>query len=98
MHSSITIPDELRKKIKRLAALFNTSQVEIIQRAMQLFEEMYLIQNDMKDPRLITILSSISKEVHSKNPNRGRRSKKLSGSGPRIDSLTPAFWGRVVDE
>jgi hypothetical protein len=38
MMTTVSIPDDLRKRLKRLAGQFDTTQAEIIQRALDLFE------------------------------------------------------------
>jgi len=37
--TTVTINDELRKKLKRLAAKYDTNQADIIKRALELFEK-----------------------------------------------------------
>lgn len=98
MPSSVTIPDELRRKIKQLAAFFDTSQAEIIERAITEYERLHIPKDDINDPELIVYLTKISNDVHSKDPSRKKRFEKLNAPGVPIESITPAIWGRFVDE
>ena len=98
MPSSVIIPDELRRKLKQLAAFFDTSQIEIIERAIAEYERLYLPKEDITDPELIVYLTKISKQVHSKDPDRKRRFEKLNAPGVPLETITPAIWGRTVDE
>jgi uncharacterized protein YcaQ len=38
--TTVTISDELRKRLKRLAAKYDTNQAEIIERALEIFEKL----------------------------------------------------------
>ncbi|MHA1167903.1 MAG: hypothetical protein ACTSRU_08790 [Candidatus Hodarchaeales archaeon] len=98
MPSSVTIPEELRRKIKKLAAYFDSSQAEIIDKAITEFEHRHIPKEDFKNPEIIVHLNKISKEVHSKDPDRKRRFKKLNTPGVAIEAMTPATWGRSVDD
>jgi len=95
MPSSVTIPEELRRKIKQLAAFFNISQAEIIERAIIEYERLYLPKDDITDLELIVYLTKISNDVHSKDPERKKRFDKLNAPGVPIESITPAIWGRT---
>ena len=98
MPSSVTIPDELRRKIKQLAAFFDTSQAEIIERAITEFEQLHLPKEDITNPELIVYLTKISNDVHTQDPERKRRFEKLTAPGVPIEAIAPAIWGRSVDE
>lgn len=98
MPTSVTIPDELRRKIKKLAAIFDTSQAEIIKIAISEYEQKFVLKEDFSNPKLIDYLNKISKEVFEQNPDRKIRFQKLTAPGISIDSISPAKWGRSVDE
>lgn len=98
MTSSVTIPDELRRKIKQLAAFYDTSQADILERAIMEFEERHQLTDDIHDPELKAILLKISKQIHTQDPERKKRFEKLSGPGIQITEVTPAIWGRSIDE
>jgi predicted transcriptional regulator len=98
MPSSVTVPDELRRRIKQLAAFFDTSQAEVIERAIAEYEQFHMPKEDITKPELVAYLARISKEVHSKDPARKRRFEKLSGPGVTIEAVSPALWGRSPDE
>lgn len=98
MPSSVTIPDELRRKIKRLAAFFDTSQAEIIYRAIAEYEQLHIPKEDISNPELVVHLTKVSNEVHLNNPHRKKRFEKLSAPGVAIEAIAPAIWGRSIDE
>lgn len=98
MPSSVTIPDELRRKIKQLAAFFDTSQAEIIERAITEFEQLHLPKEDITNPELIVYLTKISTDAHTKDPARKRRFEKLTAPSVPIEAIAPAIWGRSIDE
>ena len=98
MPSSITIPDRLRKKIKKLAALLDTSQSKIISVAIEDYEKKYFLKSDFDDPEVVSLLNSISKEIYEKFPERRRRAELLSQSVDILDSISPAIWGKEVNE
>ncbi len=96
--SSVTIPDDLRRKIKQLAAFFDTSQADIIMRAISEYEQLHVPKEDITDPELIVHLTKVSNEVHRNDSDRRTRFEKLSAPGVAIEAITPAIWGRSVDD
>ena len=68
--SSVTIPDDLRRKIKQLAAFFDTSQADIIKRAITEYEQLHVPKEDITDPELVVHLTKVSNEVHRNDPDR----------------------------
>jgi hypothetical protein len=98
MPSSVTIPDELRRKIKQLAAFFDTSQADIIERAITEYEQLHVPKEDITNPEIIVHLTKVSNEVHRNDPDRRTRFEKLNAPGIAIEAIAPAIWGRSVDE
>ncbi len=98
MPSSVTIPDELRRKIKQLAAFFDTSQADIIERSITEYEQLHIPKEDITTPEFIVHLNKVSNEVHRNDPDRRTRFEKLSAPGVAIEAIAPAIWGRSADE
>jgi len=98
MPSSVTIPDELRRKIKQLAAFFDTSQADIIERAIIEYEQLHVPKEDITNPEFVVHLTKVSNEIHRNDPDRRTRFEKLTAPGIAIEAIAPAIWGRSVDE
>ena len=96
--SSVTIPNDLRRKIKQLAAFFDTSQADIIKRAITEYEQLHAPKEDITNPEFVVHLTKVSNDVHHNDPDRRTRFEKLSAPGVAIEAITPAIWGRSVDE
>ncbi len=98
MPTSITIPDQLRKKIKKMAALLDTSQAEIISRAIDEYEMKYLPKETFTDPKVILLLNEASERIYANYPERRERSQRLLKSADIMDSVAPAVWGIDLNE
>ena len=98
MPSSITISDHLRKKIKKIAALLDTSQADIISKAIDEYERKYIPLETFTDPNVIILLNKATDEIQSKFPKRKKRAERLSRSKDILNSISPAIWGKEVNE
>lgn len=98
MPTSITIPDQLRKKIKKMAALLDTSQAEIISRAIDEYEMKYLPKKTFTDAKVITLVTESSERIYAKYPKRKERAKKLLKTADLMDSISPAVWGIDIND
>ena len=98
MPSSVTISESLRRRIKRLAAIYDTSQADIINTAISEFEKCHRPYLTINDPELTIFLAKVSEKVHLRDPERKKRYLKLSGPGIQVDDVVPASWGRSVDK
>ena len=97
MTSSVSIPDSLRKTIKKLAALYDTTQSEIIKQAIKEFETRHPNLSDIQDPKLLEYLTNVSKKVLEKRPQRKRRMEKLSHPLVPMERVSPSLWAREVE-
>lgn len=84
--SSVTIDDKLRIRIKLLAAKFDTTQGEIINQAVTLFEE---TKNQLDDTAIESSREIIKKDLlkHKTPTWRKKIRAKLQESGIDIDDL-----------
>ena len=98
MPTSITISEQLRKKIKKIASLLDTSQADIISKAIDEYEREYIPLETFTDPNVIILLNKATDEVQTKFPKRKKRAERLSKSKDILDSISPAIWGKEVNK
>ncbi|MFQ6126017.1 MAG: hypothetical protein ACE5R6_15630 [Candidatus Heimdallarchaeota archaeon] len=91
MVSSVAIDDDLRRKLKLLAAKYDTTQAEIIKRAIELFEARKSIPEHHISSRVREELERASVIVFRTNPRRKRIAEALNKPGIDIDELRIAF-------
>ncbi len=97
MNSSVTIDDNLRKKIKKLAAELDTTQGDIVFRAIAEFEKKLNIDVKQHNKIARTIIQS----AISDQPQLRWRKKireKLLQPGIDIDELEIRSWGDLSED
>ena len=82
MTSSVTIDDELRKKIKKLAAELDTTQENIVEQAIELLEMKLSTRPDEQDPKAREI---IQKAVEKRKDIPWRKKIRKAIQSPRIE-------------
>ena len=93
MGSSVAIDDELRKRLKILAAKYDTTQAEIIRRALDVFE-IHEVEVKREIPlKAKKMLEEASNVVLKKNIRRKRVIDALNKPGIDIDELRITFNG-----
>lgn len=95
MVSTITVSDELRRKIKRLAALLDTTQSKIVERAIELFEREVVAKEKITkvSPKIKRILKEARKKVEEEDPDWLEVSKKIEESSIDIEEFISERWG-----
>ena len=86
MNSSVTISNELRKKIKMLAAKLDSTQGEIVEQAIELFEENIQEMSSYKDNNAREFM----KKATTNNPNlqwRKEIREKLKAPGADLEEF-----------
>ena len=112
--TSVTIPDELRKKLKRLAAKYDTSQAEIIRKSLEIFEkyeqdaenmpseqEHWLDKMPISESRrkyLKEYLAKITAEFEEKYPDVAKSLEKLRNNPQIIEEATIGNWDLPFEE
>ena len=91
MVSSVAIDDQLRQKLKILAAKYDTTQSEIIKRALALLETSEDINMNMDSELVIKELKNASITVYDQDHRRKDIAQKLSRPGIDIDDLRMTF-------
>lgn len=89
--SSVAIDDDLRRRLKLLAAKFDTTQAEIIKMAIKLFEEQETIPDHQISSKVRKELEEASVIVFRTNSRRKRIAEALQQHGIDIDDLRIVF-------
>lgn len=87
MVSYVAIDDVIRQKLEMLAVKFDTTQAEIIRRAIWLFEMKEVINQEQIPPRVKKELEKATALVYKNNPRRKRIIDTLNKPGIDIDDL-----------
>ena len=96
MPSSVTVDDDLRRKIKKLAAELDTSQGEIVSRAIALFEKEIGFESNTPNPKARKIMRKAA--VKRKNISwRKEIRKALKKPGLTVDDVRITSW-EALDE
>ena len=95
MPSSVTVNDELRKKLKKLAAELDTTQGEIISSAVNLYEKEIGLKLYTPDPNA---RKAIQRAVKKQKDIQWRKliRKALQSPGPQIDEMRISNWGELT--
>jgi len=95
--TTITVDDETRKRLKRLSAILNMSQGEIVKASLDLFEK-FMVSESFKAkillPRKVAkMLDDISNQVRQRDPEWAGRSKIIEDSYTQPEE---AIWGSEI--
>ena len=104
--TSVTISDKIRKKLKELAAKFDTTQGKIIEEALKIFErkiqeiklEEIKLEEINEDTEITEILRKESKKLRENNPKLQSRRKKLEQKGITINEIISYTWGSDFED
>ncbi|MHA1971730.1 MAG: hypothetical protein ACTSW1_01985 [Candidatus Hodarchaeales archaeon] len=91
MVSSVAIDDEIRRRLKLLAAKYDTTQAEIIKRALEAFEALEIQKQARVSLRVEKMLEKATLEVLKDYPRRRKIIEALSKPGPSIDDMRMIF-------
>ena len=95
MPSSVTVDDELRKKLKKLAAELDTTQGEIVSRAVSLYEKEIGTKLYSPDPKARKV---IQRAVKKREEIQWRKLIRdaLQSPGPQISEIRISNWGEIT--
>lgn len=91
--TSVTIPEDLRKRLKKLAAKYDTTQVKIIKMALDLMENKKVEKVSRKNKKVEKILNEISQKIRKNNQELKKRREKLEKEGISIEDIIGYSWG-----
>ncbi|MGQ4834194.1 MAG: hypothetical protein ACP6IS_09925 [Candidatus Asgardarchaeia archaeon] len=98
MVSTITVSDEIRRKIKRLAALLDTTQNKIVEQAISLFEQEIMARKREKKmkSKVFKILEEAERKVESEDPEWKEITRKIEKSNIEIENFISEIWGDEI--
>ncbi len=112
--TTVTISDELRKKLKRLAAKYDTNQAEIIEKAVEIFEKVENGQevtplkrsqhkptspaDATREQQIKAMLGDARAEFERKYPNIARSHKRLRENIHLLEEATINRWDLPFEE
>ena len=94
MPSSVTVDDKLRKKLKKLAAELDTTQGEIISKAVRLYEREIGIKLYSPDPKARELIKKAIKDQEGIKWRKMIR-KALQAPGPNISEMRITNWDEI---
>jgi len=94
MASTVTISEDARRKIKRLAALLDTSQSKIVEIAIDFYEKEALrkIESEKPNIKVRKALEETEKIMNERDPDWARVSKKVKFSIVGIEAYISYRW------
>ena len=97
MPSSVTVDDELRRKLKKLAAELDTTQGEIILRAVSLYKKERGKERHSANPRARKAIKAAVRKRENLQWRRKIRTA-LQTPGPQIDEMRISNWGEINED
>lgn len=98
MVTTVTVDDETRRRLKRLAAALDETQGDIVRRAIALYESRMRSHSvQRKVPRRIAKeLEKASATIRKNDPKWARISKMIEDAQVPMDDFSPAKWGKEI--
>ena len=98
MTTTVTVDDEIRRKLKRLAAVLDATQGEVIERALSLYEDQVLGQRSKRrtPKRVLEALKQASSKIRQSDPEWARISQKVEDATVSIEESISTAWGREL--
>jgi len=98
MVSTVTISEEVRRKIKRLAALLDTSQSKIVEMAIDFYESEVLrkIESKKTNIKVKKLLEEAERMVSEGDPDWARISEKIKSSVVGIEYYMSYRWAEEL--
>jgi predicted transcriptional regulator len=96
LNTTVTVDDETRRRLKRLAAVLDETQGSIVRKALALYESRVKRQAiEKRAPRRVAReLEKASAAIRSKDPKWAMVSGILEQDTASIDEFSPAAWGK----
>jgi len=96
--TTVTVDDEIRRKLKRLAAMLDATQGDVIERALSLYEDQVLgRRSQRKIPnRVLEAMNEASSKIRQSDPEWARISRRIEGATIPVEVSISATWGREL--
>ncbi len=99
MVSTITVPEVVRRRVKRISSILDIPQYRVIEMLLDLYEDELKLRVQPADGRVLEELVKASRKVRSEDPVWARRAAALEEAVAR--GLTPMVfrgrWGLEVE-
>lgn len=98
MTTTVTVDDETRRRLKRLAAILDETQGNIVREAIVLYESKSRVAGaHRKVPRNVTEeLKKASAAIRKKDPKWARISDVIEQATVSLEEFSPATWGKEI--
>ena len=96
LNTTVTVDDETRRRLKRLAAVLDETQGSIVRKALALYESRVKREGvEKKVPRRVAReLEKASAAIRNKDPKWAMVSDTLEQDTTSIEEFSPAVWGK----
>lgn len=96
MTTTVTVDDDVRKKLKRLAAVLDATQGEVIERALRLYEEQVMGQRSKRkiSRSVLEALKEASSKIRHSDPKWARISRTIEDTSVSLEEFVAASWGK----
>lgn len=96
MNTTVTVDEETRRRLKRLAAVLDETQGSIVRKALALYESRVKRQGvEKRVPRRVAReLEKASAAIRRKDPKWATVSDILEQGITSIEEFSPAVWGK----
>lgn len=98
MTTTVTVDDDTRKKLKRLAAVLDATQGEVIERALRLYEDQVLGRRSRRkiSRRVVKALTEASLKIRRSDLEWARISKTIDSAAVSVEEFVAASWGKEL--
>ena len=98
MTTSVTVHDDIRRKLKRLAAMLDITQAEVIERALILYEDQVSSQRSQRkaSKRILEALKDASSKIRRSDPEWRRISRTIDAGAASLEKIIAASWGKEL--
>ncbi len=98
--TTVTVRDELRRKLKRLAAMLDATQGEVIERALRVFEGQVLRGRlgRRASGKVLDAMEEAAAKIRRSDPEWARISRTMERAAVSIDEFTAEGWVESRDD
>jgi len=100
MPTTITIPEDLRKRVKRIASLLDVPQYKVLEMLLDLFESELMPSKTEVDEEVLKELENAKKVVRSKDKEWARRAEVVERAvaAGLVPELFKGRWGVELED
>jgi len=96
--TTVTVDDEIRRKLKRLAAMLDITQGEVIEKALEQYENRVVGHGAERrvSRRVLQAIREASARVRRSDPEWARISRRIETSAISLEESISEAWGREL--